>query len=80
MVDLGFEKLGFRLWTELPEAIFKLIADNKRTNHDRGRGDYNMQDGRNVCRHIIGRRAKVRFTGRDAGTRIWRDAEILSIT
>ena len=79
MVDLGFDKLGFRMWTELPEDIFKLLADNKRHSRDQSRGDYTTKDGRAVCAHIIGRNARVRFIGRAWGDRVWREAEILSI-
>lgn len=80
MVDLGFDKLGLRMRAELPEDIFKLIADNKRKLREQGSGDYNTEDGRNVCAALIDRKAKVRVTGRaGTGNRVWREAEILSI-
>lgn len=76
MVDLGLE-LGFRLLTVLPEDMFKLVAENQRAYRDSWRREYNMQDGRNVCKYIQGKEVEIRFTGRDAGDRIWRDAEII---
>ena len=79
MVDLGLN-LGFRLMVEMPDDMFRMIADNQRTIQQQGRGTYNMQDGRNVCKYIIGREMEIRFTGRDAGDRVWRDAEIIRLT
>ena len=76
MVDLGLE-VGFRMLVELPEDMFKLVADNQRPIRQQGRGHYNLQDGRNVCKYLQGKEVEIRFTGRDAGDRVWRDAEII---
>jgi len=78
-LDLGIERLTGTRWYYLPERIFKLIADNQRRLRDQGKGDYTMQDGRNVCRVVQGDICYFRLIRHRYQKEEWFGVEIISV-
>ena len=79
-LDLGVQPFTGRRWYYMPEHSFKLIATNHRRLRDQGKGDFTIEDGRNVCQVVKGMSCYCRVSKYNYLKEEWISIEILTVS